>query len=122
MSWLAIFLGGGLGSLLRYALYKFFEVEGRDFPIGTVAANFLSCIVLGFMVAWFAKHSASSSIRLFFMVGFCGGFSTFSTFTNESFQLFQKGAHGLAFLNIGGSVLICLLAIYLGTLLARVFS
>ncbi|MEM6725841.1 MAG: fluoride efflux transporter CrcB, partial [Bacteroidota bacterium] len=122
MSWLGIFLGGGLGSLVRYAIYKAFEVEGRNFPVGTVVANFLSCLVLGFLVAWFARHTASTSVRLFFMVGFCGGFSTFSTFTNESFQLFEKGAYGLALLNIGGSVLICLFAIYLGLLLARLVS
>lgn len=119
MTWLSIFLGGGLGSLCRYALYKMFESEDRSFPLGTLVANILACILLGVLVHWSTKHEASSPFRLFLMVGFCGGFSTFSTFSNESVQLLQKGSYGLAFANMGLSLFLCLGAIYLGLWISK---
>ena len=116
-SLLMVFLGGGLGSLFRYGIAYGMKPFEFTFPYATLAANILSCIVLGFLVS--ISTQLSDGVKLFLLVGFCGGFSTFSTFSNETFQLFQSGAHLQALLNIGGSILVCLGAIYMGMFLGK---
>ena len=114
MQYLLVFVGGGLGSLLRYGIARGMAGYDFTFPYATLAANILSCIVLGFFVAWSLKIGINDGKKLFFMVGLCGGFSTFSTFSNETFSLFETGNYAYAFANILGSVVVCLLAIYIG--------
>ncbi len=121
MQYIAIFIGGGLGSLIRFALSKFNSLHGL-LPIGTMTANFLSCIVLGFMAALLASRSdIAPTIKAFFAVGFCGGFSTFSTFSLETFQLLKSGQTFWAAANIGISIGICLIALYIGMSLQKLF-
>jgi len=117
MQYLFVFLGGGLGSLCRYGIAKGMQSYQLTFPYSTLIANILSCIVLGFLVAWTVKGNLSDTMKLFFMVGFCGGFSTFSTFSNETFNLLRDGYYAYGIANIAVSVLVCLLAIYVGILL-----
>ena len=114
MQYLLVFAGGGVGSLLRYGIARGMAGYNFSFPYATLVANILSCIVLGFFVAWSLKGGVSESMKLFFMVGLCGGFSTFSTFSNETFSLFETGNYAYAFANILGSVMVCLVAIYMG--------
>lgn len=114
MNYLFIFLGGGLGSLCRYGIAQVLVPYKLDFPWATVLANFLACLVLGLFVGWSMKNKVSAPMAFFWMVGFCGGFSTFSTFTNETFQLMASGAMTKAFLNIGLSLVVCLISLYLG--------
>lgn len=114
MSFLYVFVGGGLGSLARYGIAKWMSSYKFDFPWATLSANFLACIILGGLTAYAAKNGIPDSIRLTFMVGFCGGFSTFSTFSSETFKLFEQGDFTNAFLNIFVSVMICLVGIYIG--------
>lgn len=114
MQYLLVFAGGGLGSLLRYGIARGMSGYDFSFPYATLVANILSCIVLGFFVAWSLKGGVSDGMKLFFMVGLCGGFSTFSTFSNETFSLFETGNYAYAFANILGSVVVCLVAIYMG--------
>ena len=120
MSWLWVFIGGGLGSLCRYGIAKLMIREGVIFPWATLLANVLSCVVLGLAMGVVMKSESSSSIRLFWMIGFCGGFSTFSTFTAEVFNLLQAGHYFLALSNIVGSVLVCMMALFLGLKLVGV--
>ncbi|MDX1683917.1 MAG: fluoride efflux transporter CrcB [Saprospiraceae bacterium] len=112
-SLLAIFIGGGLGSLLRYGigvLYRNYEL-----PWGTLVANALSCILLGIFVGWMeASDWMTARLRLFLITGLCGGFSTFSTFSYQTFKLWNNGEHLAAIANIGGSVLVCVFCILLG--------
>lgn len=114
MAYLYVFLGGGLGSICRYGIAHWLQPYKLNFPLGTLIANIISCVVLGLLVGWSMKGMIGKNAQFFFMTGFCGGFSTFSTFSNESFLLFQNGHLFYAFLNIAGSLLIGLFAIYLG--------
>ncbi|MEL6697156.1 MAG: fluoride efflux transporter CrcB [Bacteroidota bacterium] len=114
MNLIAIALGGALGSLTRYGISRLLAPVSEGFPYGTFAANILSCIVIGWAYVYVSKQTdVSMALKLGIMTGFCGGFSTFSTFSLETFQLIQQGHVGTAFLYVGGSVLACLLVLWL---------
>ena len=114
MTYLYVFLGGGLGSIFRYGIARGLSSYHFIFPYATLVANILSCIVLGFFVSWSLREGMNGNLKLFFMVGFCGGFSTFSTFSSETFQLLQAGNYGYALANIGLSIMVCLFCIFIG--------
>ena len=111
---LFVFLGGGIGSIIRYLMSVVMSPISQKFPFATLLTNIISCVLLGFIVGLSLKNSLSNEMKLFLMVGLCGGFSTFSTFSAESYQMFNVGNGLLAILYMGASFLICLLAIYLG--------
>lgn len=111
MSYLAIFLGGGLGSLARYSLARWAISAGKEIMWGTLAANVLACLILGYLAYGASQESYSPTTRLLLATGFCGGFSTFSTFSLEALTLLQTGRTGLAFLYVGLSMLLGLAAI-----------
>lgn len=113
-NYLLVFLGGGLGSVCRYAIAHLMSGMKLQFPWATILANVLACFVLGALVALSMKNKVSDGLFFFLMIGFCGGFSTFSTFTNETFQLFETAEYGRAFLNVGVSLLVCLGSLFLG--------
>ena len=110
-----IFIGGGLGSMCRYGISHALSNYDLKFPWATLMANALACIVLGMLVGLsLNEEGLGARYRLMLMTGFCGGFSTFSTFSSETFVLFQSGEYVYALGNILGSLLICLGCIYLG--------
>jgi CrcB protein len=115
MNYLLVFLGGGAGSIVRYAISHLMSKYALTFPYATLIANALSCIVFG-AIATLILHGKiiEPRYRLLVLTGFCGGFSTFSTFSNETFTLFANGQWGFAFANIVASIVICLFCIYLG--------
>ena len=110
---LYVFLGGGLGSICRYAIGQYVTTDS-SFPIGTFVANILACIILGVLLGFQMKENFQENYSLLFITGFCGGFSTFSTFSGEPLKLFQTNQAGVALLYIGVSIIFGLLAVYLG--------
>lgn len=109
-----VFLGGGLGSLCRYVLAQWMVQFHLSFPLATFLANVVACFALGYLISLKLNNELDSGVELLFITGFCGGFSTFSTFTAESHQLFENGLPGQGILYIGLSLLVCLLSLYLG--------
>ncbi len=113
-----VFLGGGLGSLARYLVSDLLKSQSMVFPWGTLAANAISCVILGFLVGYHLKNDLSASYRLLLMTGFCGGFSTFSTFSSEAYLLLQDGKFKVALAYLAGSIMIGLLGVIAGFRLA----
>jgi CrcB protein len=105
---LAVFIGGGLGSLCRFGISKMsLKMTETNFPLGTFISNTLSCIILAVAVIYFSsKISGNMALKLFVITGFCGGFSTFSTFSLETLELLKQGNYLFAILNIVISVLV----------------
>lgn len=108
-AWIA--LGSALGGVLRYALGSYLtRYYGSVFPWGTFAVNVLG----GALIGWASTHAESAWVRLFVMVGVCGGFTTFSSFSLETLHLLREGAVGRALLYTAASVLCCLGSVYAG--------
>jgi len=97
---LIVFLGGGAGSVVRYLISKLYS-QNPVFPYGTLTSNFISCIIFGAVIMWGTqKLHLNPLLKLLLLTGFCGGFSTFSSFTFETIELFKNGNTGLAMLNV----------------------
>ncbi len=91
ISWVAIFVGGGIGSICRYAVSKaVMNLDAAMFPIATLLANVISCAALAATLTYvIPKMEGNEWIRPLIVIGFCGGFSTFSTFSLETLQLLR---------------------------------
>ena len=111
---IAIFIGGGLGSVARYGISKFVTINYPNiFPLAILFSNILACMALAIFVVFLGeKYAAGSVFRVFIMIGFCGSFSTFSAFALETVELFEQGNHVYAISNILVSLLACIGIIY----------
>ena len=98
----------------RFFISDLLSKYNYNFPLATLVANFLASLILGFFLAQAIAGNGSDIKKALVMTGFCGGFSTFSTFSVESFQLLQEGNYGYALLNILGSVVVCLIGVLIG--------
>lgn len=110
---LLIFIGGGTGSVLRYLVGRC--LGSSAWPWGTFAVNIIGCFLIGLIGTWIARHSLSPDLRLLLVVGLCGGFTTFSTFSNEALGLMRSSQLLLALAYIVGSVALGVIAAYVGT-------
>lgn len=118
MMYFYVFIGGGLGSLCRFGLAQWLNRPG-GYPLGTLAANGLSCILLGMLVAWVGKQWLAPEFRWLLVTGFCGGFSTFSTFSNEGIQMLKAQQWGMFTLYFTLSLVTGLLGIMAGMKIAE---
>lgn len=119
---LLVFIGGGLGSVLRFLLGKYFNNLETQIPYGTFAANVLGSLVIGLILGLAAKNNAMSQQHTVLLAtGFCGGFTTFSTFMYENLHFLKAGD----FINLATYIAISLVAgifaVFLGLFLAKSF-
>lgn len=113
-----VFLGGGLGAVSRFALTKTItELCGVKFPWGILACNLLGCFAIGLAVGH-ASKTAPDWFGPLIIIGFLGGFTTFSTFANDSLSFMKSGDSALAFLNILASVVPGIIAVWWGLKIA----
>lgn len=121
MNYLLVFMGGGLGSLLRYLMGRALPntLNGATFPLSILAVNVLASAVLGYVMGWVTDRPGHDSWRLLLGVGVCGGLSTFSSFSHDNLVLLQQGRPVAALLNSALNVLLCLLASAGGWALGR---
>lgn len=118
---LLVFLGGGLGSIARFLIAKTYAAWNLTFPFATLTANFLSCIVFGLIIMLGAdKINLNPTIKLLMLTGFCGGFSTYSSFTFETVELFKTGNNLLGFSNIALNFFLSVTGLYLGIAIAKI--
>ncbi|MCL4550713.1 MAG: fluoride efflux transporter CrcB [Bacteroidetes bacterium] len=116
-----VFIGGGLGSIFRYWISSYASKHlPLFFPFGTLLVNILGSFILGLMIfGWDEKGLISPTIKLFIGVGFCGGLTTFSTFSLETFNLIRGAEFLLAGINVLVNVLFTLVGIYIAYLVTR---
>ncbi len=114
--------GGFLGSIGRFLLSRFVQINWPYyFPWGTLLVNVSGCLLIGILFGLSERSVAiSGDWKAFLAIGFCGGFTTFSTFSQESLTLFRDSAYLLFFSYIGLSVVLCLSATLLGMLLIKI--
>lgn len=122
MSYLLVFFGAGLGGVLRYLVAVLVQKlsSGMVFPLATALVNIFGCLLIG-VFAQFLETKAffGSEWRLFLMVGVLGGFTTFSTFGYETFQLLREGQYLIAISNSLGQLIVGTLCVILGYSLGK---
>jgi CrcB protein len=123
-AYLAVAVGGAIGSVARFWMTgAMTTLTGPRFPWGTLAINILGSFIIGLVAGVTltpARMGMHPDVRIFFMTGICGGFTTFSAFSLQTLALIQTGDVVPAFGYILGSVALCLLAVWGGWLLGRV--
>jgi len=118
---LLVGLGGFMGSILRYLMSGYVQqwMKSVDFPYGTLAVNLIGCLVIGFLSQLAeARGVFMAESRAFVFIGVLGGFTTFSTFSNETMNLLRDGERLLAVVKIAAHLVPGLIAVWLGRVLA----
>ncbi len=113
--------GGFIGSVMRFLVQVLVEKGATStFPWGTLIANIAGSFVIGIVFALAEKGNLmSTELRLFFAVGICGGFTTFSSFAYNNFTLLKENSFGQLLWNVGGNLFLGILAVYIGILVVK---
>ncbi|MCF8259205.1 MAG: fluoride efflux transporter CrcB [Melioribacteraceae bacterium] len=121
MNYILVFLGAGIGGTLRYFISTFLQKNiSVVMPFGTLLVNFLGSFILGFLIFGLdEKQLVSQKMKIFLGIGFCGGLTTFSTFSLETINLFRDYEFLLASINVIANVILSLSAIYLSYIITR---
>ncbi len=126
MTYLWVALGGAIGSVARYWCSDMVaRLIGETFPYGTLGVNILGSFIIGGMAALSAAGSRfliAPDVRIFVMVGICGGYTTFSSFSLQTLNLMRDGEWLAAGGNVAGSVALCMFAVWLGSLAAGMIN
>ena len=119
-NFLLVFVGGGLGSGLRYLISKYLNSSLGSCPLGTFAVNIIGSLIIGLVLGYAAKeNSLSQNQVLLLATGFCGGFTTFSAFAQENFQLLKTGDIMQFSIYTIGSIVVGLIAVFIGLYIAK---
>jgi fluoride exporter len=121
ISCLVVVIGGAIGTFARYAISVLALPISRELPWGTIIINVTGSFIIGFfgtLTLATGRYPVSENVRLFVMIGLCGGYTTFSSFSLQTLDLLRAGAVIRASINIGASVLLCVAAVALGHLIA----
>ena len=118
---LYIAIGGAIGSVLRYLTSVFVnKYWANQFPLATLLTNVLGCLIIGILIGILEKNNlANINLKWLLITGFCGGYTTFSTFGYENYSLFQSNNSLLAFGYIALSILLGIFAVWLGLFIAK---
>jgi len=122
---LLIMLGGAVGTLMRYLISVLTTGSPHELPWGTIAINISGSFIIGFfgtLTLSNGRFPVSENVRLLVMVGICGGFTTFSSFSLQTFDLMRNGYVVRALVNVVGSVVLCICAVALGHAVAAHFN
>ncbi len=112
--------GGFIGSVMRYLLQVFVEKGmSSTFPLGTLIANIAGSFLIGIVFALAEKQIMNAEWRLFMSVGICGGFTTFSAFAFNNFNMIKEHTWNQLLLNVGGNLVLGVFAVYLGIILVK---
>jgi CrcB protein len=124
MTYLLVFLGGGLGAALRHGVNLLTaRLFGMNFPYGTFAVNITGSLIMGLLAAWFAfKAGGTQHWRLFLTTGVLGGYTTFSSFSLDVALLYERGDISGAALYALASVMLSILGLFAGLWLVRHFT
>lgn len=124
LAFVAVFVGGGIGSMLRHAVgLASLAIVGPPFPIGTLLINVVGSFVMGLLAGWLAlKGNIDQSLRLFLMTGVLGGFTTYSTFSLETALLWERGAIGLMAVYVGGTLFFGWVGVFGGLAVTRMIG
>ena len=117
-----VFLGGGIGSALRYGVGRLsLAAAGPNYPLGTLAVNVLGCALMGVLAEWLAWRDTGidASVKLFLTTGLLGGFTTFSAFALDTVALWQRGEAVTAAAYVAGSVILSIAGLFAGMALMR---
>ena len=120
MNIVLVTLGGAIGALLRYLIMYTLSFSWMSFPYGTLLINVIGSFAIGFLAFWLANHYChNQSISIFLIVGVLGAFTTFSTFSLDTLHLFIEQRYIAAFIYVLFSVILCIMAAFLGMLFSK---
>lgn len=118
---IVIMIGGAIGTLMRYLVSVVALPISSQLPWGTILINITGSLVIGFfgtLTLATGRYPVSESVRLFVMIGLCGGYTTFSSFSLQTLDLMRSGAMVRASINVVASVILCIVAVSVGHLIA----